>query len=629
MKYTIFYVAALGLLFFVCCSESKKDTPTSKTVNKTTALPFTDIGLGDIGAFKETTDNWRIVGGVYANSDEAKMLSSEEGTGILINLPNKEQNGNLYTTFEHGDLELELDVMMPKGSNSGLYFQSRYEVQLFDSWGVEDPKHGDMGGIYQRWNETKEKGDEGFEGHAPRMNAAKAPGLWQHLKVIFHAPKFDASGNKTKNAWFEEVWLNGVLIHRNIELSGPTRGGAGPEEVPSASLMIQGDHGPVALKNIHYKTYDNQTIGFKNLQLKEYENTDHLFPNLDSLAVLEEISVDAIDLKTIANNNSQKLFQYNGLMAIPESGDYLFDVNVDGGAALLINADTLISMNGNYNRDSLGLGKINLSKGDVPFTLIYNKHTPWRRHFDFFVEGPGIQKYSLQKEIVQEIDNTEGPDFTIKVGSDPLTQRSFWMHKGKKRTHCISVGMPQRIHYTYDLEMGSLLTLWGGEFMDAEKMWRGRGGKQLGEPLGAIVSLHGHPEFALLKSKDAIWPDSIAEDSGFKPLGYEFDTTDLPLFLYRLKGSEIVNMLVPSNSQRALRRTITVDGSSSLWHKVAHGESIKELPNGRFIVNDESYFINFAKDFNLSPTIRHSNGFDELLVEIPQGKQKIEYDIIW
>ncbi|MFS4448953.1 DUF1080 domain-containing protein [Maribacter sp. 2307UL18-2] len=629
MKYNSFYVAALGLLFFVSCSESKKDTPKPKAENIMTALPFTNIGLVDINGFKKTTGNWKIVGGVYANTNEDKMLSSEEGAGILVNLPNDEQKDNLHTVFEHGDLELELDVMMPKGSNSGLYFQSRYEVQLLDSWGVENPKHGDMGGIYQRWDETNEKGEEGFEGFAPRMNASKAPGLWQHLKIIFHAPRFDASGNKTKNAWFEEVWLNGVLIHQNIQLSGPTRGGAGPEEVPMASLMIQGDHGPVALKNIQYKRYGAKTIGFKNLQLQTYDNTDNLFPNLDSVAVLEETSVENIDLKTIANNNSQKIFKYTGLMGIPDSGDYLFDVNVDGGAALLINTDTLINMNGNYNRDSLGLGKINLSKGDVPFTLIYNKHTPWRRHFDFFVEGPEIQKYSLQKAITQETGATDDPDFTIKVGAAPITQRSFWMHKDEKRTHCISVGMPQRINYTYDLEMGSLLTLWGGEFMDAEKMWRGRGPKQLGEPLGAIVSLHGHPEFALLKTKDAKWPDSIAEDSSFKSLGYEFNTADLPRFLYRLNGSEIVNTLVPSSSQRALRRTITVDGSSSLWHKVAQGESIEKLPNGTFIVNDESYFINFAENFDLATTIRNSNGFDELLVEIPQGKQKIEYDIIW
>lgn len=629
MKHSIVYVAALGLLFFVSCSESKKDTPKPKAENSMTALAFADIGLGDMKGFKKAMDNWKIVGKVYADTNEDEMLSSEEGTGILVNLPNEEQRDNLYTAFEHGDLELEIDVMMPKGSNSGLYFQSRYEVQLFDSWGVEDPKHGDMGGIYQRWDNTKEEGNEGFEGFAPKMNAAKSPGLWQHLKIIFHAPKFDAAGNKTKNAWFEEVWLNGVLIHRNVELSGPTRGGMGPEEVPSASLMIQGDHGPVAMKNIQFKKYGDKTIRFKNLKLQEYDNAAQLFPNLDSLALLKDTVVAAVDLKTLANNNSRKLYKYSGTMAIPDSGDYLFDINAEGGAALLINADTLISMNGNYNRDSLGLGKITLNKGDVPFVLIYNKHTPWRRYFDLLVEGPGIQKYSLQKAVEQEGNQIQDVDYSIIVENVPVTQRSFWMHENKKRTHCISVGMPQHIHYTYDLQEGSLLTLWGGDFMDVEKMWRGRGEKQLGEPKGAIVSLHGDPEFAVLENGDAAWPKSSSENPEYKSLGYRFDDEDRPLFLYHLNSSAITNSIVPSDSKRALKRIIAIDGSTSVWHKIADGESVDQLPDGTFIINEESYFIDFGEDSDLKPTIRSSNGLDELVVEIPQGKQKIEYDIIW
>lgn len=622
-------MAVLGLLLFASCAESEKETTKPIPEQQITHLPFTAIDLEDINGFQNATGNWKIAGGAYADRHQDKKLVSEEGTGILVNLPDDANKDNLYTAFEHGDLELELDVMMPKGSNSGLYFQSRYEVQLLDSWGVAHPKHGDMGGVYQRWDASKEEGEQGFEGFAPKMNAAKAPGLWQHLKVIFHAPTFDASGNKVENAWFEEVWLNGVLVHKDVELSGPTRGGAGPEEVPSAPLMIQGDHGPVAFKNIRYKKYGAKTLRFENLQLQEYANSEQLFPNLDSLAVERDTMVTTIDLKTIANNNSQKVFKYTGSMHIPVSGAYLFDLNVDGGAALLIDKDTLISMNGNYNRDSLGLKEISLDQGAVPFTLIYNKHTPWRRHFDFFIEGPEIQKYSLQKAIAPQGNGEEEPDYSIKVSEEPVTQRSFWMHGNKKRTHCISVGTPTQTHYTYDLEMGSLLTVWGGDFVDAEKMWRGRGAKQLGEPLGAIVSLHGTPEFASLRNEGDPWPNSMPVDAGFKPMGYEFADADLPQFRYRIKDSEIVNSIIPDAAKRGLKRVIRTDGSSALWHKVAQGESIEKLPDGTFIINQESYFVDFANDLSLTPIIRQSQGLYELLVAIPEGKQEVEYEIIW
>lgn len=629
MKYSIASVAAIGLLLFLSCTENNKDTP--KTDHETTpiSLPFTHIALDNLQGFQKAAANWGIVGRVYANRNQTKALATEPGTGILVNKPTDTVKDHLYTNFEHGDLELELDVMMPKGSNSGLYFQSRYEVQLFDSWGVENPKHSDMGGIYQRWDDTKKEDNKGFEGFAPKMNAAKSPGLWQRLKVIFHAPKFDASGKKNKNARFEEIWLNGVLIHKDIELSGPTRGGSGPEETAMAPLMIQGDHGPVAFKNIRYKMYGEKRIQFKNLTLNEYDHSERLFPNFDSVPMVADTLVETIDLKTLANNNARKLFKYSGSMEIPDSGDYLFEVKVEGGAALLINTDTLISMNGNYNRDSLGLGKTTLAKGDVPFTLIFNKHTPWRRYFDFFVEGPGIQKYSLQKPAAEAVHQTDSKDFMITVDNEPIAQRSFWMHRNKKRTHCISVGTPERIHYTFDLQEGSLLTLWAGDFMDATKMWRARGEKQLGEPLGAIVSLSGKPEFTILEDESALWPESNVENSEFKSLGYRFDANDLPLFLYRINGNEVTHNLMPSNSGRSLQRTITVDGVTSLWHKIAEGESIEKLPDGTFIVNEESYFIDFDKNSGLEPMIRNSNGLNELLVKIPEGKQKIEYEIIW
>ncbi|WP_273566432.1 3-keto-disaccharide hydrolase [Maribacter halichondriae] len=629
MKKRIIYCTFSVLIFFASCSEKKAEAPDLIENKIETALPFVAVELSDMTDFKTVTDNWFVAESVYANRSKEKMLSSTEGSGVLVNSPNDLAKENLFTTFEHGDIELELDVMIPKGSNSGIYFQSRYEVQLFDSWGVKEQQHGDMGGIYQRWDDSKEAGTEGYEGHAPKMNAAKAPGLWQHLKVIFHAPRFDTTGTKTQNAWFEEVWLNGVLVHENVEVTGPTRAAAFGDEKSLAPLMIQGDHGPVAFKNIQYKLYSDKVLAFKNLVLKEYENNDKLFPNLDSLKMLSETSVEAIDLTILANNNSQKIFKYSGTMDIPDSGDYLFDIKVNGGAALLIDTDTLISMNGDYNLDSLGLGKISLEKGDVPFALIYNKHTPWRRNFDIYAEGPGIQKYSLQKAVEKEKSQEMTHDFTIKVEDEPITQRSFWMHEGKKRTHCISVGMPQGIHYNYDLEAGSLLQVWGGDFMDASKMWLSRGEKQLGEPIGFIVSLHGDPEFASLENEDASWPDNSLETPQFKQQGYEFDSQGFPTILYQINGSAVTTRIVSSDSERALKRMITVEGANSLWYKIADGEHIEKLPDGIFIVHNESYYIDFDANSTLKPMIRGANGKDELLVQVPAGKQNINYTIIW
>ena len=116
-------------------------------------LPAQSVSLADLRAFRPTSANWRVAGDATVDRSRDLSLAAEAGTGVLVNAPTDAAKGHLFTTFEHGDADVSLDVMLPKGSNSGIYLMSRYEVQLFDSWGVARPTFADMGGIYQRWNE--------------------------------------------------------------------------------------------------------------------------------------------------------------------------------------------------------------------------------------------------------------------------------------------------------------------------------------------------------------------------------------------------------------------------------------------------------------------------------------------
>src|SRR4029078_5881955 len=144
-------------------------------------LPARSIPLTDLSAFRPTSANWRVAGGATVDRNRALALQGEPGTGVLVNSPTDAAKGHLFTTRQHGDVDVSLDVMLPKGSNSGIYLMGRYEVQLFDSWGVASPTCADMGWIYQRWDDKRGAGKEGYEGTAPRLNASRAPGLWQHL----------------------------------------------------------------------------------------------------------------------------------------------------------------------------------------------------------------------------------------------------------------------------------------------------------------------------------------------------------------------------------------------------------------------------------------------------------------
>jgi len=153
--------------------------------------------------------------------------------GELVNL--EPRSVDIFSVAKFGDCSIELEFMIPKGSNSGVYVMGEYEIQIIDSFGKKDLGWSDLGAIY--------------EAAAPKVNAAKAPGEWQTLAIDFQAPRFE-NGAKTASARFAKVTLNGQVIHENVEMKGPTPGGLTGKEAPEGPLMLQGDHGPVAFRNI-------------------------------------------------------------------------------------------------------------------------------------------------------------------------------------------------------------------------------------------------------------------------------------------------------------------------------------------------------------------------------------------
>jgi len=206
--------------------------------------------------WRDPVADWTDASSVAANPDNEKLLVWERGQGTIVN-GRTGRTKNLFTKTEHGDTEAHVEFMVPKGSNSGVYFQGRYEVQVLDSWGVEEPKHGDCGGIYQRWDNKRKP--PGFEGQPPRVNASRPPGEWQTFDVIFRAPEFTPDGRKTANGLFIKVWHNGVFVHENIEVTGPTRAAAFGDEKTTGPMMLQGDHGPVAYRNIRMRRLSTGT----------------------------------------------------------------------------------------------------------------------------------------------------------------------------------------------------------------------------------------------------------------------------------------------------------------------------------------------------------------------------------
>ncbi len=157
---------------------------------------------------------------------------------------------NIVTNEKFGDIELYLEFLLPKGSNSGVYLHGLYEVQIFDSFGsTEKMKTSDSGGIYHKWIDN-----QGVGGSAPSRNASRMAGQWQSYHIWFRGPRFDASGKKTENAKFLKIVYNGLSVQENVEIDGPTRSAMNLPEAATNPIMLQGDHGQVAFRNIYYRS---------------------------------------------------------------------------------------------------------------------------------------------------------------------------------------------------------------------------------------------------------------------------------------------------------------------------------------------------------------------------------------
>jgi len=195
-----------------------------------------DLSNWQIKAKKDKgTNKWTV--GEPRLAADTRLLDVTSPEGAMVNLAAKHGDSwDIYSKETFGSCRIELEVLVAKGSNSGIYVMGEYEVQVFDSFGKAKPGPGDMGAIYAA--------------SPPPVNASKKPGEWQRYVIEFKAPSFDAAGKKTANARFLRVELNGQVLHENLEMKGPTPSGVTGKEAPAGPLMFQGDHGPVAFRNI-------------------------------------------------------------------------------------------------------------------------------------------------------------------------------------------------------------------------------------------------------------------------------------------------------------------------------------------------------------------------------------------
>ncbi|MFY0652902.1 MAG: DUF1080 domain-containing protein [Cyclobacteriaceae bacterium] len=611
------------------------------------------LSLENLDDFKPQAGNWQIVGNVTVNRqidvhekpapvvetstkkkkkkkkpqepvvEPPKAITFTSGTGILLNINDEEKKDALLTNWEHGDIELELEVMMPKGSNSGIYLQGRYELQLKDSWGVKNPSYSDIGGIHA--NHAKDFAKK-LVGVPPAINAAKAPGLWQKIKVHFQAPKFDESGAKIKNAKIIYADLNGVRIHTNVDIARPTGSPISEEEVAMGPLKIQGNHGPVAIRNIKYTLLRESKVEIKDLTYQVYKGEFNGLEDIANAKPYKEGKAKEIDISVTGEEDNYAVI-YSGSLVVPEKDHYNFIYGYTGGIKVESNGETFLESLSASGQGELERS-ITLPAGTYPFTIYNYKAAAWRApKLGTFVKASMSNRKSFhQYDSYPDKPSSTSPIY-VDVEGRPKMHRGFvtFGNDGPKLSHTIAVGTPGGVHYFYDLGTANLIGAWRGNFVDATPMWNRRGNGSF-IARGAVQWTFLNQPIAQLASKDSPFPGKTDLDD-FRSKGYQIDeSSGLPIFKHLYKGVEVANQIQTDQSNTYITNEVSFSQSNLVnWYlKLAEGE-VRQMPDGAYAIGGQQYYINVLT--GQSPYIREVEGVMELV--LPVDGSSIKYEIIW
>jgi uncharacterized sulfatase len=130
-----------------------------------------------------------------------------------------------------------------------------------------------------------------------------------------------------------------------------------------------------------------------------YKVFEIVTPWTPDVATLQEAPVhtgtsEGFDLN-VATRKDDIVIEYTGIIEVPETGEYTFDLQTDRGAILQIHDATVIDADKGYKSKSTLSSKIHLEQGYHPIKLIYARGKKGSPSLQIKCSGPGTFKKSL------------------------------------------------------------------------------------------------------------------------------------------------------------------------------------------------------------------------------------------
>ncbi len=273
MKFKIAYILSVITVIFIGCQEKTKEVVAMEPMEAADKVIVHPEYTGEEPTKPEETEFYEPVPPVvtpgvngappsdafvlFNGSSFDNWISSKDSTAVAWHL-NKDgsmavadKTGDIQTKQNFGDIQLHIEWRSPKEvqgdgqhrGNSGIFLNGIYEVQVLDNNGNDTYTNGQVASIYKQ--------------HTPLVKASVPSGEWNTYDIIYHAPAFNAEGQKIKSGTVTVIH-NGVLVQDHVELKGTTPYIGWPKNPAHGKgpLKLQ-DHG------------DNSRVSYRNIWVRE------------------------------------------------------------------------------------------------------------------------------------------------------------------------------------------------------------------------------------------------------------------------------------------------------------------------------------------------------------------------
>jgi hypothetical protein len=171
----------------------------------------TVVSLKSLEMFEQPIDGSAEVSDVIYNPGKASSFKKVPGNGVIF-IDAGKTGKKLISQEKFSDIEMEFDFLVGKNTSASLLIHDSYKLNLSDSWIATGVSANSMGSAGLQAADISKS----FSTNPPLLNVARAPGLWQHVKLRFRAPKA-SNGKNSSNAYFEDIYINNCLVQQNLE----------------------------------------------------------------------------------------------------------------------------------------------------------------------------------------------------------------------------------------------------------------------------------------------------------------------------------------------------------------------------------------------------------------------------